>query len=107
MDSAEDAVPFIEVDDMIFLPELSVETLLTNIQLRYEKGKIYTYTGAILVSVNPYRSLPVYTLDIALSYFNTSLGQQPPHIFAIAEQVCIFFYINFFILIFLLICFFN
>ncbi|MDP2439020.1 MAG: hypothetical protein Q8P67_25015 [archaeon] len=61
---------FQEVEDMIFLPELTLETLLTNLQLRYDKGKIYTYTGAILVSLNPYRSLPIYTLDIAQRYFS-------------------------------------
>ena len=34
-----------------------------NLQKRYKQNKIYTYTGPILVAVNPYKELPYYGQD--------------------------------------------
>jgi len=38
------------------------------------------------VSVNPYKSLPLYTIDLVRKYKNAALGELPPHIFAIANE---------------------
>eukprot|EP01133_Synstelium_polycarpum_P014767 gene14767-17449_t len=76
---------FEPVEDMITLPNLTEDSLLTNLRLRYAKKFIYTYTGSILVAVNPYEILPIYTPDIVKSYFGKARGSLPPHIFAIAD----------------------
>jgi myosin heavy subunit len=75
-----------DVDDMITLQELHEGSLFHNLYMRYEKDKIYTYTGNILVSVNPYKSLPLYTIDMVRQYKAASFGELPPHIFAIANE---------------------
>lgn len=71
---------------MTTLIDLTEESLLQNLELRYNLKQIYTYTGSILVSVNPYELLPLYTPDVVRQYFGKQRGSLPPHIFAIADS---------------------
>lgn len=75
-----------DVDDMITLQELHEGSLFHNLYMRYVKDLIYTYTGNILVSVNPYKNLPLYTIDLVRKYKGAAFGELPPHIFAIANE---------------------
>ena len=45
-----------------------------------------TYTGSILVAVNPFQMLPLYTLEQVQIYYSRHMGEMPPHIFAIANS---------------------
>ena len=46
--------------DFVLLDELSIEAFMANLKLRFCKGKIYTYIGEVVVSVNPYRPMVIY-----------------------------------------------
>lgn len=52
---------------------------------RFEGAEIYTYIGHVLVSVNPFRDLGIYTDQVLESYKGKNRLEMPPHVFAIAE----------------------
>ncbi|XP_063909562.1 myosin heavy chain 95F isoform X1 [Zophobas morio] len=70
--------------EMVFLNEGS---LLNNIRIRYYQNKIYTYVANILIAVNPYKDIPqLYSAPTIKNYQGKSLGQMPPHVFAVADK---------------------
>ncbi|XP_062055076.1 unconventional myosin-VIIb [Lepus europaeus] len=74
------------VEDMIRLGDLNEAGMVHNLLIRYQQHKIYTYTGSILVAVNPFQVLPLYTLEQVQLYYNRHVGELPPHVFAIANS---------------------
>ncbi|KAE8604428.1 hypothetical protein XENTR_v10014711 [Xenopus tropicalis] len=77
------------VEDMIRLGELNEAGIVHNIHIRYKENNIYTYTGSILVAVNPYQELPLYDTEQLEMYRNRRIGELPPHIFALGDT-CFF-----------------
>lgn len=75
-----------DAEDNCGLMFLNEGTLLHNLKLRYMKDEIYTYTANILLALNPYHSLDMYTPEIIKSYQGKSLGVLPPHVYAIADK---------------------
>ncbi|XP_072043238.1 unconventional myosin-XV-like [Amphiura filiformis] len=73
------------IDDMIQLRDLHEGSILFNLSSRYAKANIYTYTGSILVAVNPYQLFEIYGLDMVKQYEGQRIGHLPPHLFAIGS----------------------
>jgi myosin heavy subunit len=48
-------------NDLITLPHLHEPALLHALSERFFYGKIYTWTGPVLIAVNPFQRLPLYT----------------------------------------------
>ncbi|XP_066274321.1 unconventional myosin-IXb-like isoform X11 [Branchiostoma lanceolatum] len=71
--------------DLCRLPDLNEHTLLDNLQVRFNQGKIYTYVGSILIAINPFKFFPIYNPKYVNMYQNHRLGELEPHIFAIAD----------------------
>ncbi|KAH8883823.1 myosin-1 [Thozetella sp. PMI_491] len=75
----------IGVSDLTLLSKISNEEINSNLQKRFEGREIYTYIGHVLVSVNPFRDLGIYTDQVLASYQGKNRLEMPPHVFAIAE----------------------
>ncbi|KAM1281830.1 hypothetical protein ACFX15_021940 [Malus domestica] len=74
------------VDDMTKLAYLHEPGVLQNLKSRYTINEIYTYTGSILIAVNPFRRLPhLYDNHMMEQYKGVTLGELSPHPFAIAD----------------------
>ena len=94
---------FDRVDDIADLTFLNEASVVHNLRLRYGSGAIYvcnqwaaivnkadlvvqTYSGLFLVAINPYTNLPLYTDSVVQQYRNKRKDENPPHIFAVAEE---------------------
>ncbi|XP_077160449.1 unconventional myosin-Ig-like [Paroedura picta] len=71
--------------DFVLLDQVTMEDFMENLKLRFEKGKIYTYIGEVVVSVNPYRPMDLYSKDMIEQYRGRELYERPPHLFAVAD----------------------
>ncbi|MBN3271327.1 MYO1D protein, partial [Polyodon spathula] len=71
--------------DFVLLDTVSTPEFMANLKLRFEKGRIYTYIGEVVVSVNPYRSMNIYDRATIEQYRDRELYERPPHLFAIAD----------------------
>jgi myosin-1 len=76
----------IGVSDLTLLSKVSNEAINDNLKKRFEGAEIYTYIGHVLVSVNPFRDLGIYTDKVLDSYRGKNRLEMPPHVFAIAES---------------------
>ena len=56
------------VDDLIGLTHLHEPAILHALRLRYDADIIYTATGPILIAVNPFKRMDLYSPDMMVSY---------------------------------------
>ncbi|KAH0627707.1 hypothetical protein JD844_003830 [Phrynosoma platyrhinos] len=50
--------------------------------IRFEKGRIYTYIGEVVVSMNPYKQMELYGKEVIEQYRGRELYERPPHLYA-------------------------
>lgn len=76
-----------EVSNLIGLSNLSENSILHNLRIRFHRECIYTFVSSILIAVNPFRQLSLYGVEIREKYLSTSdKSTLPPHIFTIADN---------------------
>ena len=73
-------------DNLTSLVELDEATLLQNVKRRYLSGKIYTDVGDILLAVNPFKTLPIYSEEWSQLYSNSLIDNLSPHVFGVASK---------------------
>lgn len=77
----------LEIKDLATLSTLSEPEILEKVAHRYDADKIYTYIGDILLAVNPFKPLDIYSFEISCKYADFNLRQSlPPHIFGVADK---------------------
>ena len=72
--------------DNCFLLHISEATILDNLRQRYAAKQIYTYTGSILIAVNPFQVLPVYGHQRMGPYRGKTISVSEPHSYSMAEE---------------------
>jgi len=60
--------------------------VLHTIRLRYAQHSIYTYSGIVLIAVNPFQRVALYGPEVIQAYSGRRRGDLEPHLFAIAEN---------------------
>ncbi|XP_030826618.1 myosin-IIIa [Camarhynchus parvulus] len=74
-----------EVDDLATLEVLDENTVTEQLQKSYAKDQIYTYVGDILIAVNPFLNIDIYSAQHSKLYIGAKRTANPPHIFAVAD----------------------
>ena len=85
-----------EAENLINLPYLHEPAILHCLERRYTRSEIYTYTGPILIAMNPFKRVSLYTTQILEQYYNRGVfisqgidsaatAPLPPHVYAIAD----------------------
>ncbi|KAB0362330.1 hypothetical protein FD754_006486, partial [Muntiacus muntjak] len=62
-----------------------VDTIIHQLQKRYVDLLIYTYVGDILIALNPFQNLSIYSPQFSRLYHGVKRASNPPHIFASAD----------------------
>uniref|UniRef100_A0A4W6FQY8 non-specific serine/threonine protein kinase n=1 Tax=Lates calcarifer TaxID=8187 RepID=A0A4W6FQY8_LATCA len=72
-------------DDLVNLEFLDEETIISHLQRRYDELQVYTYVGDILIALNPFQNLSIYSPQFSKLYHGVKRVDNPPHIFATAD----------------------
>lgn len=81
-----DSGPERTCEDNTSLVHLDDANILDNLQRRFMKDQVYTYTANVLLAVNPYKSMGhLYSEAKVAEYKSHNIGAKAPHPFAIAD----------------------
>ncbi|XP_027849458.2 unconventional myosin IC [Aphis gossypii] len=75
------------IANMVLLENADEKILIENLKKRLRKNIIYTCIGEVLISVNPYKTLSIYSDKLMLKYYNKNYVEEIPHIFATSAKV--------------------
>ncbi|XP_047676445.1 myosin Ic, paralog b isoform X3 [Tachysurus fulvidraco] len=87
MESALTARDRVGVQDFVLLENHTSEAaFIDNLRKRFKENLIYTYIGSVLVSVNPYKELEIYTKQHMERYRGVNFYEVSPHIYAVSDN---------------------
>ncbi|XP_012718841.2 unconventional myosin-Ih [Fundulus heteroclitus] len=86
MEGALTARDRVGIQDFVLLDETTEVAVVSNLKKRFSKDLIYTYIGTLLVSVNPYKELDIYSKKQMDIYMGVNFFELPPHIYALADN---------------------
>uniref|UniRef100_A0A8C7ZZQ3 Myosin IIIB n=1 Tax=Oryzias sinensis TaxID=183150 RepID=A0A8C7ZZQ3_9TELE len=72
-------------DDLVNLDFLDEETIISHLLKRFDELQVYTYVGDILIALNPFQNLSIYSPQFSKLYHGVKRADNPPHIFATAD----------------------
>jgi myosin heavy subunit len=72
--------------DLVMLDVMNLPLILNTLRHRFKQGQIYTNVGDILISINPFRPLPLYTPMVIDQYQHRGSSEMAPHVFIVADD---------------------
>ncbi|KAI0227942.1 Unconventional myosin-If [Lamellibrachia satsuma] len=75
------------VEDMVLLQKITEAAIVDNLKKRFMEDQIYTYIGPVLISVNPFKNLPIYTSKEIDLYQGGASYENPPHVYALTDNM--------------------
>jgi len=75
----------VEVSDFVMMDDINEQSMMSLLKERYEKDKIYTLIRDVVVSVNPYKKLDIYSKKYIDRYKGKNIYELPPHIYSVAD----------------------
>uniref|UniRef100_A0A8C6MSE9 Myosin IF n=1 Tax=Mus spicilegus TaxID=10103 RepID=A0A8C6MSE9_MUSSI len=75
------------VDDMVLLPQITEDAIVSNLRKRFMDDYIFTYIGSVLISVNPFKQMPYFTDREIDLYQGAAQYENPPHIYALTDNM--------------------
>jgi len=90
----EDGTMLDQVEDLTWLTHLHEPSILQALSVRFDKDLIYTNTGPILLAVNPFKRINIYSAELLEMYYSTGLLKSQgletpklaPHVFATGDS---------------------
>jgi hypothetical protein len=85
----DDAMDASSMNDMTYLSYLNEPEMMECLRRRYCHNKIYTNIGPILVAINPFQSLPLYSEEVLIGFINadmTDAAKLGPHVYQVAGR---------------------
>ncbi|XP_023569895.1 myosin XVB [Octodon degus] len=72
-----------DTEDLARLRLVCDSSVLLCLKKRFHLGRIYTFGGPLLLTLNPYKTLPLFSPEVSASYHPGKVPNTTPHIFAI------------------------
>ncbi|KAJ8613027.1 hypothetical protein CTAYLR_004053 [Chrysophaeum taylorii] len=72
-------------EDLVLLDSLDEGLILHNLKERYNRDQIYTAVGGILIAINPFQRLPLYTTELIDAYDKAGNKVMAPHPYKLAD----------------------
>ncbi|KAJ3212445.1 Myosin type-2 heavy chain 1 [Dinochytrium kinnereticum] len=73
-------------DDLAQLSYLHEPAVFWGVKTRFGNRYIYTYSGIVLIAMNPFEYIDMYSVDIMREYAGKRRDELEPHLFAVAEE---------------------
>ncbi|KAJ3068891.1 Myosin type-2 heavy chain 1 [Podochytrium sp. JEL0797] len=74
------------VNDLSLLSYLHEPAVFFGIRNRFDAEEIYTYSGMVLIAMNPFANVNMYSSEVMREYIGTKRDELNPHIYGIAEE---------------------
>ena len=79
------------VADLTLLEKLEEASMMDNIQKRFEKDRIYTSIGDVIIAFNPYKKIDIYGDKVLQMYKGKNIYELPPHMYDVFTFIFVLF----------------